>query len=146
MRGQSSRRSAAARNAAREGRTGRARARLRTVLLATCLAAVGLGVGSSSAAAYEQWYCGGFLSAGYQCQSRGLHSLYYNGGFAVGAYKVGEYMWNAHNGVVRGGHYGYGPNGIVERVWNRTNDQWYNARVFNYEPSASYYVDGYTKA
>lgn len=112
------------------------------------LAVAGLGIGTSTAAAadYEQWYCGIWVPVGYECPSRGLHSWYWTSGIALGNYSIGTYMWNAHNGVVRGGHYAYSVNGYAVREWNRTNDQWYNARVFNNEGGTAVYIDGWARA
>jgi len=126
----------------------RGRTRLRAWLLAACVAATGLCAGSSTAAAadYEQWYCGVTVSVGYECKSAGLHSWYWTSGIALGNYAIGTYMWNAHNGVIRGGHIAYSSNGVAIREWNRTNDQWYNARVFNNEPYVAVYIDGWARA
>lgn len=117
----------------------------RRVVLAVVLSIAFAGFATSSASAYEQWYCGGNVSAGYECQSRGLHSLYYNLSIALLTnVRVGEYMWNTNNRVIRGGHIGYGV-WFAERTWNRTGDQWYNARAFNND-LATNWLDGYTKA
>jgi invasion protein IalB len=107
----------------------RTRRGLLALCAALCLSAVAL---PSSAQAYEQNpYCNGVVAPLNECLSSGLHSWYRNcatTGYSGAA--VCAYMWNAHNGVVRGGvttcrsmH--------AENNFNRTADQWYNSRAVN---------------
>jgi hypothetical protein len=114
-----------------------------TLAAALCLSAVAL---PSSAQAYEQWYCNVVVSPLTSCTSSGLHSWYFNS--ATTGYSgatVCAYMWNAHNGVVRGGSfpcdYQY-----VEQWFNRTSDLWYNARVYNGTTQFSIIIVGHALA
>lgn len=110
---------------------------------ALCLSAAAL---PSSAQAYEQWYCNVVVAPTSTCYSGGLHSWYFNS--ATTGYQgatVCAYMWNAHNAVVRGGSF---PCALryVEQWFNRTNDLWYNARVYNGNTQYSIIIVGHALA
>lgn len=98
-------------------------------------AAFALAAASAPAAsAWSQYYCVLAGAAPYPyaiCESSGLHSLYYNEASTTSyEQNVCEYMWNAHNEVVRGGWIGCNW-GRTTRTWSRTGDAWYNAKAYN---------------
>ena len=65
------------------------------------------------------------------CESSGLHSLYDNDVYTTSySQYVCEYMWNAHNSVIRGNFVGCNY-GDTQRTWSITSDAWYNAKGYN---------------
>jgi len=104
----------------------------RGVLALVAALSVGAVALPGSAQAYEQNpYCNGVVAPLNECLSSGLHSWYRN--WATTGYSgatVCAYMWNAHNGVVRGGDYNCRYQ-HAENNFNRTSDLWYNARAVN---------------
>lgn len=105
----------------------RTRGGVLALAMALCLSAAAL---PGSAHAYQQIYCNGYVLYGNECPSSGLHTWYYNSAAEGNSRWVCEYMWNAHNGVIRGGSItcGYG---FTSRTWSRPRNAWYNARVVN---------------
>ena len=106
----------------------------RKLLLALVAAFLMTAAAAPSAnAAWSQQYCNGTVASPYPflCESSGLHSLYYNDVYTTSySQLVCEYMWNAHNGVVRGNFTGCNY-GDTQRTWSRTSDQWYNSKGYN---------------
>lgn len=106
--------------------------------VALCLTAAAL---PGSAQAYQQIYCQQYVASLDYCPSSGLHSWYFNSAATNSGQTVCEYMWNAHNGVIRGGwvgcRYSY-----TDRTWNRTGDPWYNARNYNGTYGVAIYMTG----
>lgn len=100
----------------------------------------------SSAHAYEQWYCNEVVRPLTSCPSRGLHTWYFNEGFVgyQGA-TVCVYMWNAQNGVIRGGDFSCGIQYASQR-FNRPRNPWYNSRVYNGVTSHSFILVGHAVA
>ena len=112
-----------------EGPTRRKRTR-QGVLALTALFLTAVAV-PGSAQAYQQIYCQYTVAASpTYCASSGLHSWYFNSAANNSGERVCQYMWNAHNGVVRGGFLGCNYT-YTDRTWNRTDDLWYNARNMN---------------
>ena len=110
---------------------------------ALCVSAAAL---PSSAQAYEQWYCNVAVAPFGTCYSSGLHTWYFNEGFVgyQGA-TVCVYMWNAHNGVIRGGDFPCG----YQYAWqqfSRPRNAWYNSRVYNGTTSYSFVLVGHAVA
>lgn len=113
------------------------------------IAALGAGgfsaVVANPAQAYSQVYCGGYVAALDYCPSSGLHSWYYNQAGTNSGQTVCVYMWNAVKNVVRGNQL---PCDYIQvsQTFNRTSDQWYNARVYNGTYGVAIPIAGYAVA
>ncbi len=106
----------------------------RGVLALTAALLMTAAAAPSASAVWSQTYCANNVAAPYPyylCESSGLHSLYYNEVWTTSySQYVCQYMWNAHNAVVRGNYVGCAY-GITNRTWSRTSDAWYNAKGYN---------------
>ncbi len=126
----------------------RRKKRMRSGVLAACVAVCMAATGAAlpaSAQAYTQDYCNQYVYGLDTCYSSGLHSWYYNSASTYTADYICAYMWNAHNGVIRGGSepcwYGF-----VDQTFNRTSDLWYNARVVNRTYGRTLFMYGHAEA